>query len=128
VRAFLPGGTMPRKPIFGLLGWLFTYAVVGSSLVFFRANDTESVIAAVRALGDWGGPVPAAISEQPWQVWAIFVLGYASCLWPDAWNKRMFGGWKRLPVLAQGAVLALAMLFFLGVAPPGLAPFLYFQF
>jgi D-alanyl-lipoteichoic acid acyltransferase DltB (MBOAT superfamily) len=128
VRAFLPDGTMPRKPIFGLLGWLFTYTIVGASLVFFRANDTESVLAAIRALGDWGRPLPAAITAQPWQVWAVFALGYASCLWPDSWNQAMLGGWKRLPALAQGAACAALMLLFLGVAPPGLAPFIYFQF
>ena len=128
IRALLPDGQMPRKRIFSILGWVFTYTIVGLSLVFFRANDTESVLAAIRTLGDWSTPLPPAITEQPWQVWAIFVLGYASCLWPDSWNKRTFNGWKRLPNLAQGVILAVAMLLFLGVAPPGLAPFIYFQF
>ena len=128
VRSFLPDGVLPRKPIFGVLGWLFTYSVVGLSLVFFRANDGASVLAAVRAFGDWGGPLPEVLRHLPWQVWAILGLGYASVLWPEAWNARLLAGWKRLPGLAQGAVLATAMILLLGVAPLGRSPFIYFQF
>jgi len=128
VRSFLPDGVMPRKPIFGILGWVFTYAVVGLSLVFFRANDGASVLAAWRALGDWSGPLPSVITSQPWQVWAVLALGYASVLWPESWNQRLLAGWRSLPNLAQGATMAATFILLLGVAPLGRSPFIYFQF
>ena len=128
IRRLLPNGVMPRKRVFGFLGWLFTYHVCVFSLLFFRASDTESMLAALGALTDWSGPLPPVLVELSWKIWAVLGLSYAACVWPESWNQRMLGGWKRLPGLAQGAVLAAALLFFLGVAPPGLAPFIYFQF
>jgi D-alanyl-lipoteichoic acid acyltransferase DltB (MBOAT superfamily) len=128
VRNRLPGDRMPDKPIFALLGWMYTFLVVGASLVLFRSRDMSSVAAALRALADWRGPVPATITELPWQVWTVLAVGFAAALWPDAWNDRMLARWSRLSSLAQGAVLAASMLFFLGVSPPGSAPFLYFRF
>ncbi len=128
VRSFLPDGTMPKKPVFGLLGWVFTYTIVGLSLVFFRANDLASIVAAARALGDWSGPLPAAIRNVPWQVWGILALGYGSVLWPESWNAQLLAGWRKMPNLAQGAAMATTLVLLLGVAPLGRSPFIYFQF
>ncbi len=128
VRSRLPDGVMPRKPIFSVLGWLFTYAIVGFSLIFFRAADGAAVAAAVRELGNFGAPLPEAIRSQPWQIWAVLALGYGSSFWPDRWNQAMLAGWKRLPGFAQGALLASTLILLLGVAPLGRSPFIYFQF
>jgi len=128
VRSFLPDGVMPRKPIFGFLGWVFTYTVVGLSLIFFRASDGASVLAAWRALGDWSGPLPSVITNLPWQVWGVLTLGYASVLWPESWNQRLLSGWRSMPNLAQGATMAASFILLLGVAPLGRSPFIYFQF
>jgi hypothetical protein len=128
VRSFLPDGRMPRRRFFGFLGWLFTYHVCVFSLLFFRATDIESLQAALGSLVRWGGPLPEVIRTLPWQVWTIFGVSYVTAVWPESFNERLLGGWKRLPNLIQGAVLAAALLFFLGVAPPGLSPFIYFQF
>ena len=128
VRLLLPDGRPPRKAIFSFLGWLFTYHVCVFSLLFFRANDTDALLAAIRALTDWSGPLPAVLTELPWQVWTVLGASYLTALWPESWTVGIETRWKRLPGLVQGGLLAAALLFFLGVAPPGLAPFIYFQF
>ena len=124
----LPRGRMPRTPLFSFLGWAFTYHLCVFSLLLFRSPDGAALVAAVTALGDWSGGLPPIVTSQPWQVWAVLGIAYLTALMPDSWvrfNERTF---VALPGFAQGLVLAAALVFFLGIAPPGLSPFIYFQF
>ena len=122
--AFLRGGAFPDRFPVRVLGTLFTFHVVALSMILFRCPDMESARAAYAALGDWSAGLP----QVPWQIWTILAVGYATHLMPDGWQAALERGWERVPRLAQGAACAVAMVLFFALHPPGLAPFIYFQF
>ena len=123
-RLLLPGGKFPDKPIFTVAGVLFTFHIVAFSMILFRCPDMASFGAAVSGLGDWSGAWPTLT----WQVTTIMLLGYATHLMPESWQDKLEGSWIRTPAMLQGAVLVVAILLFFGLRPPGLTPFVYFQF
>jgi D-alanyl-lipoteichoic acid acyltransferase DltB (MBOAT superfamily) len=130
-RAALPGGRFPLGALAAPLGWLFTFHVVAFSMILFRCPDMETFWAACRALTDWSGVRGGALPLDPaanWQVWTILLLGYATHLFPGDLAGRLETAWIRTPRLVQGTVLAGAIVIFFGLHPPGLAPFIYFQF
>ncbi|MHC4845953.1 MAG: MBOAT family O-acyltransferase [Planctomycetota bacterium] len=123
-RQLIPGGRLPATPLVRVVGVLFTFHVVAFSMILFRCKDMASFGAALSSLGDWSKPLPSV----PWQIALIMVLGYLTHFMPERWQERLEAGWGRAPALAQGVVLAAAILLFYGLRPPGLTPFVYFQF
>ncbi len=124
-RLLLPGGRFPQNAFFTVLGVFFTFHIVAFSMILFRCSDIESFTAALAALGNWSG---AELPKIPWQITAILVLGYLTHLMPDRWLTAMENAWARSPAVAQGVVVATAIVLFFALRPPGLTPFVYFQF
>jgi alginate O-acetyltransferase complex protein AlgI len=123
-RLAIPGGRLPDRLPVRIAGRLFTFHVVAFSMILFRCPDLETFVAACSQLTDWSGPWP----DAHWQVWLLLVLGYATHLMPDRLQANLEAGWTRVPRWAQGLALAGAMLLFFALHPPGVAPFIYFQF
>ncbi len=123
-RLLLPGGKFPDNVLFRVAGVIFTFHVVAFSMVLFRCSDMTAFWTAVSQLGDWSGSLPSL----PWQIGLIMVLGYLTHLMPESWLDRTERGWGRFPAAAQGTVLVVAILLFFALRPPGLSPFVYFQF
>jgi len=123
-RGLLPRGRFPDHALFKVLGVLFTFHVVAFSMILFRCEDMRQFGIACRELLDWSRPVrwPTA------PVAAIMILGFVTHFMPERVLERLEGGWCRTPGLVQGAAIALAMLLFFALRPPGLTPFVYFQF
>ena len=123
-RRLLPGGRFPDNALFSLLGLLFTFHVVAFSMILFRCADMESFRAALAALGDWRAAWPTV----SWQVLALVAIGHVTHFLPETWDDRLERGWISSPAIVQGLLLAAAIVIFYGVRPPGLTPFVYFQF
>ena len=146
VRQVLPGGKCPDKLVFRLAGWAFTFHVVAYSMILFRCADMDQFWTATTQLLDWAGELPALVTNAagqlvlatgavagplqklPWQIVLIMALGFATHLMPERWLEALERAWGRVPALAQGLTLATAMLLFFALRPPGLSPFVYFQF
>lgn len=127
VRAFrklLPGGAFPDRFPFRLAGGIFTFHVVAFSMVLFRCPDMETFWTACRQITDWSRPLP----ELPWQIWAVIVVGYVTHLWPGDLAESLERRFVACPAVLQGALFAAALVLFFFLAPPGTAPFIYFQF
>jgi D-alanyl-lipoteichoic acid acyltransferase DltB (MBOAT superfamily) len=123
-RRALPGGRLPPGPLWSLASLLVTFHIVAFSMILFRCPDMASFEAALGALADWSRPLP----RVPWQVLAIMVLGFVTHMLPDRVLERCERAWIGLPAPVQGAALTAAVLAFFGLRPPGLTPFVYFQF
>jgi D-alanyl-lipoteichoic acid acyltransferase DltB (MBOAT superfamily) len=123
-RQLLPGRRLPPGPVWSLLALLVTFHVVAFSMILFRCPDMTTFGAALTTLTDWSRPLP----HVPWQVLAIMALGYVSHFMPEPLLLRVERAWCGLPGVVQGAVLTAAILLFFGLRPPGLTPFVYFQF
>ncbi len=123
-RKLLHGGRFPDNPLVAVVGTLFTFHVVAFSMIIFRCKDMGVFHAALSALGDWSKAMPAL----NWQVWTIIAVGYLTHFMPERWTLATEQGFIRSPAVVQGLLLALAILLFYGLRPPGLTPFVYFQF
>ncbi len=137
VRLKLPGGKFPDTVFFRVAGVLFTFHVVAFSMILFRSQDFSHFVTAVQQLGNWdvAWPSIAWVGEavvpgraMAWQIALIMLLGYLTHFMPSRWQDRLESGWERTPGLFQGLVLAAAIVFFFALRPPGLTPFVYFQF
>jgi D-alanyl-lipoteichoic acid acyltransferase DltB (MBOAT superfamily) len=124
VRQVLPGRRLPQGAGWSLLSLLLTFHVVAFSMILFRCPDMTTFGAALGALADWSRPLP----RVPWQVTLIIVAGYATHFMPERWQDRLEAAWIGLPGAVQGAALVAAILLLFGLHPPGLTPFVYFQF
>jgi D-alanyl-lipoteichoic acid acyltransferase DltB (MBOAT superfamily) len=124
VRQLLPHGRFPDRPLTRIVGVLFTFHVVAFSMILFRCRDMASFSAALSSLTHWSGPLPSL----SWQITLIMALGFLTHFMPDRMQAKLEAGWERVPALAQGVALAAAILLFYGLRPPGLTPFVYFQF
>jgi hypothetical protein len=105
-------------------GRLFTFHVVAFSMILFRCPDLDTFWAACAQFADWSRPLP----EVPWQIWGLLGVGFATHLMPDGMQRNLERTWARTPGSLQGLTLAAAILLFFALRPPGLAPFIYFQF
>ncbi len=123
-RRLLPLGRFPDTLLVNVIGVLFTFHVVAFSMIIFRCKDMAVFSASLSALGNWSTSVPAL----PWQIWTIIGLGYGTHFMPARWLDALERRWIGAHAVLQGALLALAILLFYGLRPPGLTPFVYFQF
>lgn len=124
VRKLLPGGKMPEGPLFSLAYTIATYHAFLSSLVIIRCPDLAGVQAAYATLFDWSGPWPTL----PWQMSFLLAVGYVTHFLPESFTNGLERAFQRTPGLVQGVLLAACVVLFFALHPPGLAPFIYFQF
>jgi hypothetical protein len=101
-----------------------TFGFVCLTSLLFRAATFGDFATVLGALGNWeiDGPLPS------WPVCVVLTVGLATHFMPSAATDRVERGWVRLPAVVQGAVVALAVLCFLGLGPAGGAPYIYFRF
>ena len=102
-----------------------TFALVCVGWVFFRADSTETAFALLRRLiTGWWTP-----SESVTPLVVIAIVGMLALqFWPRGFGLWLQSGLSRLKPAPLGIVLALAMLLIVILGPPGVAPFIYFQF
>ena len=94
------------------------------TFIVFRADDLAIAAAYLTGLLNW---------SAPWQLCSPLVLGlltvgFAAHFLPPDLADRSAAALGRLPVAAQGACVALAILAVDAWGPEGVAPFIYFQF
>ncbi|HEU5372301.1 MAG TPA: MBOAT family protein [Gaiellaceae bacterium] len=107
------------------LGRLLTFHVVCLGWIFFRADSfgtAKDVI--VRLFDAWGQSSPLVTTSV---VLAILVGIGTQYVRPTAIGSLLVG-FRRLPVLAQAACVAVALALVNTLGPTGVAPFIYFRF
>ncbi len=124
IRKLLPGGGLPKGLVWDALGMLLTFHVVALSMILFRCRDMDMFWTAMGRFTTLSGELPVISGA----VAVVMVIGYASHLMPESFQEGLERGWDRLPGTLQGAALAIAMLAFFALHPPGAEPFIYFQF
>jgi D-alanyl-lipoteichoic acid acyltransferase DltB (MBOAT superfamily) len=118
-------GWRPHTPAQQWLGRLLTFHVVCLGWIFFRADSfatARDVI--VRLFDAWGQSSPLVTTSV---VLAILVGIGAQYVRPTAVGSLLVG-FRRLPVLAQAACVAVALTLVNTLGPTGVAPFIYFRF
>lgn len=123
-RLFLGGGELPDRPALRVLSGLATFHAVAFSMILFRTPDLASFSAALSGFTHLGAGWPSLSLPLA----ALLILGYLTHLMPDTWQSALERGFERIPGLVQGVLLAAAIAFLFALHPPGLAPFIYFQF
>ncbi|MHB8873498.1 MAG: MBOAT family O-acyltransferase [Myxococcaceae bacterium] len=122
-------GFVPVRRLRAWRGWrpiamLLTFHFVCLGWVLFRAPSLETAVEMLAALG--GG-----WEVGPWLSPAL-VLALGAGLLGQALPARAALAFRtraaRLPLAAQGLMLAVAILFLEALGPQGIAPFIYFRF
>lgn len=118
-----PGGGVPRPPR-PFLRWLVTFHVVCLAWIFFRA-ESFSVAGEllVRLLVGWG-PAPLVTPL----VVVVIAGAVAAQFAPAGIGQRVQVGLSRMGPVPQGAALGVALFVIDALGPPGVPPFIYFQF
>ena len=122
-----PGGeaadAVPR-PAHPFLRWLVTFHVVCLAWIFFRA-ESFSVAGEllVRLLVGWG-PAPLVTPL----VVAVVAGSVAAQFVPAGVGQRVQVGLSRLRPVPQGVALGVTLFVIDALGPPGVPPFIYFQF
>jgi alginate O-acetyltransferase complex protein AlgI len=124
VRRALPGGRFPTGWPAALLGTLFTFHVVAFSMILFRCPDLATFAVACAQFADFGPGLPQA----PAAIWVLLGVGYLTHLAPPRFQAALERRFDATPAAVQGLLLALCLLLFFALHPPGLAPFIYFRF
>jgi alginate O-acetyltransferase complex protein AlgI len=115
-----PTGTKARW-----LGRLLTFHVVCFAWIFFRADSFHTAGELLeRLFTAWGQPSPLVTTSV---VLAISVGIVGQFVQPGA-GTAMVTWFRRLPAVAQGAAVALALVVINTLGPEGVAPFIYFRF
>jgi alginate O-acetyltransferase complex protein AlgI len=102
-----------------------TFALVCVGWVFFRADSLDTAFALLRRLfSGWSTP-----TEFVNPVVVLAIVGTLSLqFWPRGMGLWLQSGLSRLKPAPLGVVFALALLVIVILGPPGVAPFIYFQF
>lgn len=104
------------------LGWFLTFHFVCLTWVLFRSPSIDVAWEALRALVRPGRASLTGVAT-------VLVLASLATQWiPSTWWERVAERWSKLPIAAQGAGVALVVLFVDALGPSGLWPFIYFQF
>lgn len=106
------------------LCFLATLSFTCLSSLLYRAPDIGTWLGLVRSLGNWSIDGLAL----PWQIWVVLGTGVVTHMLPQSLCDRTERAWIALPAVVQSAVLVLVVLLLFGLRPPGIAPFIYFQF
>jgi alginate O-acetyltransferase complex protein AlgI len=102
-----------------------TFALVCVGWVFFRADSMATAFSLLgRLVTGWWTP-----SEFVTPLVVVTVAGMLALqLWPRGMGLWLQSGLSRLKPIPLGVVLAFVMLVIVTLGPPGVAPFIYFQF
>jgi D-alanyl-lipoteichoic acid acyltransferase DltB (MBOAT superfamily) len=102
-----------------------TFALVCMGWVFFRADSLETAFALLRRLlTGWWTPSEFVTPLVIFTIAGVLALQF----WPRGLGLWLQSGLSRLKPAPLGLVLALALLVIVILGPPGVAPFIYFQF
>jgi alginate O-acetyltransferase complex protein AlgI len=104
---------------------LATFALVCVGWVFFRADSLDIGVSLLGRLATgWATP-----NEFVTPLVVAIVVGMLGLqFWPRGMGLWLQAGLSRLKPVPMGLVLSLAMLVIVILGPPGVAPFIYFQF
>jgi D-alanyl-lipoteichoic acid acyltransferase DltB (MBOAT superfamily) len=107
------------------LGRVITFHLVCLAWIFFRADSFSTARDVIVRLFDaWGQSSPLVTTSV---VLAILVGVVGQYFRPTA-VASLLVGFRRLPVLAQAACVAVALTVINTLGPTGVAPFIYFRF
>jgi D-alanyl-lipoteichoic acid acyltransferase DltB (MBOAT superfamily) len=129
VERWLREHVLPARPIVPPLigkaiGVLITFHVVTAAWIFFRA---ESFSLAADYFGGIAGLTADMQLITPFSV-ALILLPFVFQFTPEMLGQRVAAIVKPWPAIVLGLLAGLAIVFIELVAPPGTAPFIYFQF
>jgi D-alanyl-lipoteichoic acid acyltransferase DltB (MBOAT superfamily) len=102
---------------------LLMFHAVCVGWVFFRSPTFGLARTVLHQLGSRG-----AVTLAAWPVVLTLVLGIFGQYLPRVWRRGVEATMSRMPVAANGAVLALGVYAIEMLGPTGVAPFIYFQF
>src|ERR1700761_424896 len=125
-RLTLPWTERWRTPLLGRVFFtLLTFHFVCLCWIFFRAEDFDTATLFIRGIADgWS----LGVAQAGQLTVALILLGLAIQFTPRTWLSEIVATLGRLPVWGQGAVAGLAIAFVEALCPPGVSPFIYFQF
>jgi alginate O-acetyltransferase complex protein AlgI len=102
-----------------------TFALVCVGWVFFRADSMEAAIGLLlRLVTGWWTPSEFVNPLVVFTIGGMLTLQF----WPRTLGLWVQSGLSRLKPAPLGIVLALGLLVIVILGPPGVAPFIYFQF
>ncbi len=104
--------------------WLVTFHVVCLGWVFFRADSFDVATTMLTRLATAPGPAPLVTVP----VLAVIVATIAVQFLPEGTGEAIQAQFSRLPLAGQALALAGALVVIDALGPPGVAPFIYFQF
>jgi alginate O-acetyltransferase complex protein AlgI len=104
---------------------LATFALVCVGWVFFRADSVEIALSLLgRLVTGWTTP-----DEFVTPLVVLLVVGMVGLqFWPRGMGLWLQAGLSRLKPVPLGLVLSVSLLVIVILGPPGVAPFIYFQF
>jgi D-alanyl-lipoteichoic acid acyltransferase DltB (MBOAT superfamily) len=118
-------GWRPHTRVQQWIGRAITFHVVCLAWIFFRADSFSTARDVIVRLFDaWGQSSPLVTTSV---VLAILVGVVGQYFRPTAVTSLLVG-FRRLPVLAQAACVAVALTLINTLGPTGVAPFIYFRF
>ena len=107
-----------------LYRWAITFSFVVVAWIFFRSPSLEAATDYLRLL--FVSDIDTSI-VKPFML-ALVGLGMAMHFTPADWRMHVAKGFERLHLMPQALVIAAAIWLMALLAPPGIPPFIYFQF
>jgi alginate O-acetyltransferase complex protein AlgI len=102
-----------------------TFALVCVGWVLFRADSVATAVTMLsRLLTGWFTPTEFVTPVVVFTIAGMLALQF----WPRALGLWLQSGLSRMRPAALGVVLGVALLVIVILGPPGVAPFIYFQF
>lgn len=111
-------------PLHSFLGWLMTFHVFALSAIFFRSPELAVAVAYLQQLFAFTG----GLSVSTPLVLALVALSVAAQFLPKDLTERAGRLLQQRSPLEMGLVVGLAIVVIFEISPPGVAPFIYFQF
>lgn len=105
------------------LGWFVTFHIVCAAWIFFRSQTLDSAFVYYAGIAgrDWTTTMSPFVA-------ALVMLGFATQFVPPDLRERLAAVFDRTPLPAKVLVCAAAIYVVAICAPPGVPPFIYFQF
>jgi D-alanyl-lipoteichoic acid acyltransferase DltB (MBOAT superfamily) len=111
-------------PIPAALRWLVTFHVVILAWVLFRSPSFAHAADIFTGLAT----APTGIDDPNLLAWAIIIAAIGVQFQPLGAARILFDRFVKLDPLIQGTALACWVLLVTAVSPPGVQPFIYYQF
>jgi len=117
-------------PFGATFGWLCTFHVFALSAIFFRAPDMSVAVTYFQSMGAWQAGEGTGVTPL---VFALLVLSVALQFVPRDdegrdLTERTGDALAAIDGVTLGLLVGLGLLAIFALAPPGVAPFIYFQF